>query len=222
MRARHSHKLTDALLGIARRLLPPERRAWGDAMSAEADHIPGDNRLLWAFGCIWAAMKLRFDPMNTGDYRVSRGVMLVEALGAFGPLTLAWFVIVFGPFGVARLSGEIIDKYFRSSPGGDYILVMMFVNSVVGVLGPIGLFLGLRYVLTGRGIESRALGWTLAAAPVLANLVGTIASKFWGPADFHVGLAFTFLFAWLPALVILHLMWLVRPTQASTPLAAAI
>lgn len=43
--------------------------------------------------------------MNTGDYRVSRGVMLVEATGAFGPLTLAWFEIVFGASGIVRLTG---------------------------------------------------------------------------------------------------------------------
>jgi hypothetical protein len=45
----------------------------------------------------------------------------------------------------------------------------LLINSVIGLLGPAGLLLGLRYVLTGRGIESRILGWTLAAIPVVAN-----------------------------------------------------
>ncbi len=207
---------------MARWLLPPERRDWADAMRAEADYVSQGERLCWALGCVWTALKLRFDPMNTGDYRVSRGVMLVEAIGAFGPLTLAWFEIVFGASGLVRLSGAIIDKYFLAYPGGSYILVMMFVNGVVGWLGPIGLFLGLRYVLTGRGIEGRTLGWVLTGVPVAANLLGTVAAKFWGPPDFHVPLTFTFLFAWLPAAVILHLMWVARPVPPSAPLTATV
>ena len=160
--------------------------------------------------------------MNTGDYRVSRGVMLVEAIGAFGPLTLAWFIIVFGASGIVRLTGEIIDKFFFPFPGGHYILVMMFVNGVIGLLGPVGLVLGLRYALTGRGIENRALGWTLVSIPVVANLLGTLAARLWGPPNYDVGLTFTFLFAWLPAMVMLHLMWVARPVQPSAPLAAAV
>jgi hypothetical protein len=149
--------------------------------------------------------------MNTGNYRVSRGVMLVEAIGAFGPLTLASWEFVFGASGIVRLNREIIDKYFLSFPGGSYILVMMFVSSVTSLLGPIGLFFGLRYVFTGRGIETKALGWTLVAVPVVVNLLGTIAGWYWGPKDFQVPLTFSFLFAWLPAAVMLHLMWAARP-----------
>jgi hypothetical protein len=202
------HWLENALLDAARWLLPATRRDWADAMHAEAHYVSPDKRLRWALGCVWTAIKLRFNPMNTGDYRVSRGVMLVEAVGAFGPLTLAWFEITFGASGIVRLTSEVIGEYFLTYPGGSYILVMMFVNGVIGLLGPIGLFLGLRYVITGRGIESRPLGWTLAAASVVVNLVGTIAASFWGPSDFHVPLTFTFLFALLPAAVFLHLMWL--------------
>jgi hypothetical protein len=222
MRIRRPYRFTDVLLDAARRLLPPERRDWAEAMGAEADHVPQDERLRWALGCVWTAIKQRFAPVNTGDYRVSRGVMLVEAIGSFGPLTLGWSEIVFGRSGIVRLTGEIVDKYFLTYPGGRYMLAMMFVNSVIGLLGPVGLLLGLRYVLTGRGIESRMLGWTMAAVPVVVNLIGTIAGRFWGPPDFQVPLTFTFLFAWLPAAVILHLMWLARPVQPSAPVAAPV
>jgi hypothetical protein len=160
--------------------------------------------------------------MTTGDYRVSSEVMLVEAIGSFGPLTLGWFEIVFGGSGIVRLTDGIIDRNFLAYPGGRFMLVMMFVNSVVGLLGPIGLLLGLRYVVNGRGIESRMLGWTLTVVPVVVNLVGTVAGRFWGPQDFHVPLSFTFLFAWLPAAVMLHLTCLARPSPPSAQVAAPV
>jgi hypothetical protein len=137
--------------------------------------------------------------------------MLIEAMGAFGPLALGWFEIVFGASGIVRLSGDIITKRFLAYPGGSFILAMMFVSGVIGMLGPVGLFLGARYVFTGRAIENRALGWTLAIVPVMANLVGTMAARVWGPPDFHMPFTFAFLFAWLPAVVMLHLMWLAQP-----------
>jgi hypothetical protein len=211
------------LLDAAQKLLPPERRDWAEAMRREADHVPQDERMRWAFGCILAAIRQRFAPMHTGGYRVSRWVMLVESIGSFGPLALAWIEIVFSrPLGLVHLTDEIVARYFLADPGGRYILGELFVNSVIGLLGPVGLFLGLRYVLTGRGIESRILGWTMAAIPVVANLVGTIAGKLWGPSDFEVLLTFTFLFAWLPALVILHLTWLGRTVPPTEPETAPI
>src|SRR4051812_39690051 len=94
MSARRSW-LVRALSGAALRAMPVERRVWAQAMCAEADHVCDDERLSWAFGCLWAAIKLRFDPMNTGDYRVSRWVMLVETIGGFGPLCLGWYLLVF-------------------------------------------------------------------------------------------------------------------------------
>jgi hypothetical protein len=48
--------------------------------------------------------------------------MLVEALGSFGPLALAWFEIVFSrPLGLFHLTDEIVAKYFLADPGGRYI-----------------------------------------------------------------------------------------------------
>lgn len=158
--------------------------------------------------------------MNTGDYRVSRGVMLIEAIGAFAPLTFGWFEIVFGASGVVRLTPEIVDKYFLTYRGGVYILVMMLVDSVIGLIGPVGMILGLRYVFTGRGIASRELGWVLAAALIVTNLVGTLAGMFWGPRGFQSPLEIAIPFVLLPVAVILHLMWLARPMQPSRPVAA--
>ena len=209
-----------ALLDTMLRVAPPERRDWANAMRAEADYVAGAERLRWAFGCCWTVIKLRFSSVNTGNYRVSRWVMLVEAVGGFGPLALGWYEIMFGGSGIVRLTGEIIEKYFLPYPGGSYILVMMLVSGVTGLVGPIGLFFGLRYMFIGRGIENRKVGWTLFGAPLIANILGTIAGHFWGPPDFHVPLTLSFLLAWLPAAIALHLMWIARPVPPFVPLAA--
>ena len=171
MKIRRRYRFANLLLDAARRLLPWERRDWTAAMRAEADHVPEDELLRWALGCFLAAIKQRFAPMPTGGHRV------------------------LGGSGLVRLTDSIIERNFRAVPGGSYILVEMFVNSVIGLPGPAGLFLGLRYVFTGRGLQKRIIGWTMAGILVVANLVGTIAGKFWGPPDFHAPMTFTFLFA---------------------------
>ena len=224
MRKRGRDRIAHALLNAARRIARPELREWADAMHAEADYVAGEDRVRWALGCLWTAIKMRLNPMNTGDYRVSRGVMLVEAIGGFAPLMLAWYEIVFGTSGIVRLSREIIDKFFLPYPGGSFVLVMMFVNGVIGLLGPVGLFLGLRYVITGRGIDSRPLGLALAAMPIVANLLGTLAGTVWGPplGIFQQQITFAFLFAWLPAAVILHLTWISRPISPAAPKSATL
>ncbi len=78
----------EILFGLARKLMPPGRAEWLDAMRAESDQLHGAERTRWALGSLITAIKQRFTPMNTGDYRVSRWVMFVETIGAFGPLTL--------------------------------------------------------------------------------------------------------------------------------------
>lgn len=211
MRPRKQSWFVLALLDAMLRLAPPERRDWAHAMRAEADYVADGERLGWVLGCCWTAIKLRFDPMNTGTFRVSHWVMLVEAVGGFGPLTLGWYEITLGGSGIVHLTREIIEKNFLTYPGGGYILVMIFVNGVIGLLGPIGLFFGLRYIFTGRGMENYKVGWTLFAAPLITNIFGTIAGQFWGPSDFHVPLTLSLLLAWLPAAIVLHLMWIARP-----------
>jgi hypothetical protein len=226
MSARRSW-LVRALSGAALRAMPVERRVWAQAMCAEADHVCDDERLSWAFGCLWAAIKLRFDPMNTGDYRVSRWVMLVETIGGFGPLCLGWYLLVFVAPAVIRFNGASVENFVTAVPGGGYIVAMTIVASVVGLLGPIGMLLGLRYVFTGRALQNRGFGWTLIVVAVAAHVFGLIAGVIAGPPDFEFN-SFTFWFytvmlTAVPVAVIWHLMALGRPhTRAPTTLAAAL
>jgi hypothetical protein len=212
--------LARALFGAAQGLMPRGRGEWARAMRAEAHHVSEDERLQWALGCFWTAIKLRFDPMNTGDFRVSRWVMFVEVVGGFGPLALAWWEVTFGASGVIRLNGEIVQKYFLSYPGGAYMLVMMFVGSLAGLVGVTGLLLGLRYVATGRALVNRAFGWTLITILVAAHVFGLIVGVVAGPPDFDVN-AFTFWFytvmlTLVPVAVVYHLMVLARPVRPGT------
>jgi hypothetical protein len=213
--------LVAILFGLARRLMPLARVEWLDAMHAESERLHGVERTRWACGAFVTALKQRFAPMDTGNYRVSRWVMLVEALGAFGPLTIGWWEVTFGGSGLARLSPAIIEKAFMHFPGGPYILAMQIVGGVLGILGPIGLFLGLRYVLTGQGIRNRRAGWALIALPIVAHVAGTIAGYLVGPADFSYSSFgfwfYTVMLTAVPVAVVWHLMALERSASSIPP-----
>jgi hypothetical protein len=213
--------LATVLLNLARRLMPRGREDWFDAMRAESDYLDGAERLRWTFGCVITAIKQRFAPMDTGSFRVSRWVMLVEALGAFGPLTLTFWEITFGGSGLVRMSPAIVEKVFMSYPGGPYIFSMQIVGGVIGLLGPVGLFLGLRYVITGAGLRNRALALTLIGLPIAAHVLGTIAGFVVGPADFGFSLfgfgLYTVMLTAVPIAVFWHLAILGRRAESLPP-----
>ena len=210
--------LVAGMAALAGRLTPRAQREWAAAMRSELSYLPASARLRWAFGTLIAAIKLRFFPMQTGTFRINRWIMLVEVLGCFGPALLAWWEFTFGPSGVVRLNAEVIDKYFMSTPGGGYILGLMIGFSVSGLVAPIGLFLGLRYVMLGRGLNSRALGMTLIAAPAMLSLVAVIIGLFdTGTDGWGTGLQIFVLCTVLPVAGILHLMYLAKPGTPTAP-----
>ena len=154
--------------------------------------------------------------MNANDFRISRWVMLVETLGCFGPMTLGWYEITFGASGLVRHDWNVVTKYYLPFPGGSYIFAMVVLGAIVGLAGPLGLWLGSRVVATGRALNSRAVGYTLFAAPLVYGVAG-FAGLFLGPPDFRPDPAMTILFVLMPAAGIAHLMFLARP--APPPLA---
>ena len=155
--------------------------------------------------------------MQTGTFRINRWVMLVETLACFGMLCLAWWLWTFGPSGVVKLNAEIIEKYFMSTPGGGYVLGLMIGFAVSGLVGPIGLFLGLRYVCFGRALDNRKLGYALVASPVLQYLASAIGTIWMGTGDFATGIQVFVLFTILPIAGLLHLMYLATPMSALPP-----
>jgi hypothetical protein len=213
--------LASIYMRIAAWLMRGQRADWSRAMQSEFQHVSEDERLSWAFGCLIAAIRQRLVPMVTGDFRVSRLVMLIETLGCFGFLTMGWYAITFGGFGLIRMNGQLIDKIFFGYPGGPFLFWVMVVSTVTGLVGPIGLFLGLRYVLQARGLANRAFGWTMITITLGLNIVGTIAGYLVGPADFQLMPSLTLLMVVMPVAGILHLMYLARPAAPAQMLTTA-
>jgi hypothetical protein len=213
--------LASLCMQFAAWLMRHERGDWARAMCAEFQCVSTLDRPAWAFGCLVAAIKQRLVPMDTGNLRISRWVMLVETLGCFGYLTLGWYAITFGSFGLLRFDSETIEKVFFGYPGGPYLFWVMVVSTATGLVGPIGLFLGLRYVWQGRALANRILGWSMIGVTLGVNVIGTIAGYLVGPKDFQVMPGLTLLMALLPVAGILHLMYLARPAAPPRVLAIA-
>lgn len=207
--------LAGVLMRLALRVMPRRQREWADAMHAEIPDIKGIERLFWAFGCLIATLRQRFSPMNAGSSSVSRWVMAIETVGCFGPVTFAWYEITVGASGVVRLSGETVEKLFLPYPGGPYILAMMIGAAIVGLIGVAGLALGCRYVMTGRGLQHRAVGFVLIGTLAAYCVLGAIAGYVAGPPQFAVDPGTTVLFGVLPVVGIAHLMYVERKTPGA-------
>jgi hypothetical protein len=206
--------LTSLCMRVAQWLLGGEGEGWARAMCAELAHLPsGRERLSWAFGCLAASIKQRFTAMNTGSFRISRWVMLIEAFGLFGPLTLAWYEFILGPSGLVRLDAQIVEKVFLNQPNGLYTLMLWYAVALTGVVGAIGLFLGLRYALTGQALRNRALGISLIAVLLLPTLAGVVLSLIMGPVGPEPNFGIFLMLAALPAVGIGHLLYLAKPSE---------
>jgi hypothetical protein len=221
MSPRFSSWRVRALLAIARRLMPPHQVRWYDAMRTEITYLPAHAAVRWAAGCLFAAIQARFTAMQTGNFKISRLVMAIETIGCFGFLTLGWFEITFGASGVVHHSIDVIERNYLPYPGGAYIVGMLFAGAIIGLIGPIGLMLGARYVLAGRALASRALAWACIGALLGYMVLGGIAGRIYGPPDFQPSFAMALLFSLLPIAGIAHLHWLSRSGTPPQPALAA-
>ena len=213
---------TSLCLCLAAWLLRRDHREWALAMRAELPHLADNQeRLHWAFGCLAAAIKQRVTPMVNGTLRIARWVMLIETIGLFGPLTLAWFEFTFGASGIVRLNAEIIEKVFLNQPGGTYTLILWYAVTVTGLIGAFGLFLGLRYVVLGRALGSRALGITMIAILMIPTILGTLVNLFMGPVGPAPNLGIFIMFVAAPIAGFAHLLYLAKP-GGPAPAAAAV
>jgi hypothetical protein len=100
--------------------------------------------------------------------------------------------------------------HFQNLPLADqYMLGLHAGHAITGLIAPIGLFLGLRYVLRDRALDNRILGYALVAAPVLQAIAGIIGVIGYGVMPLQPGI-FLLLIV-LPIAGIAHLMHLARP-----------
>ncbi len=79
------------LMRRATGLMPPERRAWAEAMKAEFGAVTNRERLGFAAGCLWAAVRARLAAVSTWVAFGRCGVGLVTAIyAAFHLFGMAW------------------------------------------------------------------------------------------------------------------------------------
>lgn len=203
--------LTTALLTVAGRIMPPERREWHRAMQAESAYLSAPAALAWSIGTLITAFKQRCMPMNAGDFRVSRWVMLIECVGGFGPLIVGWLDFAFGPSGAIHHTPAIIVQNYLPYPGGGYIAFMWLSGAVIGLIGPIGLLLGLRFALLGHAPRNQTFLRSMIAILLLYSVGGAIAGFLIGPPDYRISAGLTILFVVMPAAVLWHMLQLARP-----------
>jgi len=204
--------LASIYMRLATGLLRTQHADWAHAMRAELEHVDESERASWAFGCLIAAIKQRIVSMQNGTLRVSRSVLFLELIVCFLPLTLVWLDVAFGSFGVWHLNSNIIERYFLDTPLNTSILGMMIGGAIVGVIGPIGLFLTLRAVSTGVGLRNRSLGISMIAAVAAYAAASVILRMVAGPGAYAATASFVLLLIVLPAVGIAHLMYLATPT----------
>lgn len=197
-------------LRLAAALFGNDGSEWLQAMRAELDHVPRNERHMWSLGCVITALKRRLHTMRSGDLRISRGVLLLELLVCFAPITLAWWDAMFGSFGVLALNQNIVQEQFLATPLGRVLLSMMVGAAIIGLVGPIGLLLASRKAVTGVGLQSRALGITMIAGVSLFVAASLLLRLFSGPGAYAATPSFILLIGILPALGIAHLMYLSR------------
>lgn len=184
-------RVATAIAGHACRVLPPNRRDWGRAMSSEVESIDQDvDAMLWSFGCAFASYRERMHIMAKSILNVARWVLGLEALACLGPLTLLWIITLY-TLGTTEASARSI-----------------IVPITIAAMGPIGLLLAI-LVVVRRNIPANLFA-LLASAFAASGLLQIIAvdTLWWFAFDWRVWL----LNSMLPGLACAHLA-LIRFTE---------
>lgn len=217
-------RLALALIRRVDRLLPPSRFEWAKAMQAEIDHVQNDHdALAWAIGCIVAGSKERINSMLGGKLKISRWIFVPEMLLCFVPLTLGWLDALGGGSGILRLNGEVIHRDFLQTPDGTFALIALIAGAVLGALGPLGLAMAFRLVISGRPPAGRWLRTALVAGPAIYGvllLVVRLATAGTGALSFNTVDSFDFwsgilLLSALPSLGAIHLLRIASQEETS-------
>ena len=135
-----------ALLNLASRILPAERRDWARDMRSELEFVKSDGgALTWAFGCVLASLHQRAFAMLKLNRGISRPVLVLEWLMCFVPLTLLWAVAVML---IVTESNAPLD---------------LFIVAALGILGPIALIISLMATASKRTVHARRIARLLVS-----------------------------------------------------------
>ena len=141
------------------------------------------------------------------NLKISRWILAPELALCFVPLTMVWVESLFGMSGLIHLNSDIIQWYF-SSTTGTIMLVTMIAAVILGLLGPLGLILALRLIVSSRSLPARLPFVVLIAGPVL---LGTIYLTSWLLMGTELGIDYwrgLILISLLPALGATHMLYL--------------
>lgn len=196
---RIARRIAVGLVNHAVRVLPAERVEWARAMVSEVDHIANDfEALRWALGCALASYLVGVDRMMRSKFDVARWLLGSEILVCLGPLTLLWMAAIY-----VVLLGEA---------RGASILV----PTIVGTLGPIGLFLGLRAVVLRRSVSRASFAILAVSFAVVAALQLVKPDATWFAFEWRV----LMLNSILPGIACAHLALIASGKTAATKLQA--
>lgn len=196
---------------VASQLMPERRTDWATAMRSELASLDGDYLAVrWAAGCLAVAIRTRVSEMMIGKLRISKWVLALEMACCFVPLTLFWLLILFD----GSVNPEVLKQYFVA-PDGIIVLVYLLSMAVLGVFGPIGLFIAFRHIALGRSVRNRQPGVMLIAGPMLLGVVYVGSTLvLGGPGRLIPWLGGVLLFAILPVVGAAHLRFLGWKTLA--------
>jgi hypothetical protein len=189
--------LSLALTRLAVRTLPGFRGDWARAMAAEVHHCESESAaLVWAMGCVLAAVRERGVEMLRGNWRISNWIAVPEMILCFAPLTFAWFD---GMTTLSRMTGG-------ATSGGPAGLLVVTGFIILETLGPVGLMCAFGSLLLGRSIRTPWLRTALVVGPMVNGLALLALGSVFGllqTFDFWCGMV---LLSALPALGALHLL----------------
>lgn len=193
------------LLECVLKIMPENRSVWGQAMKVEIQNQTDDIQALkWALGCLKTSTMERIKTMKTGTLRVSKTVLSLEVVCCFIPVSFVF----------AQLIYEILNSISHgggfTNPNTVEMLIMIF--TAFTLIGPIGIILGLRYLLGGAinlGVILKPILTILAAGIVIVGLIWLMTFEdMIEMARFDDWWLAISMVALMPALAIFHLLYL--------------
>ena len=113
-----------ALMRFATLLLPTTRADWAIAMQSEIDRFEDDrDALAWAFGCVIAGCKERFNAMFADCLKISPWILAPEMLLCFTPLTIGWLDGIGGDWASRDSIWTSFKNTLSALSGGTLLLI---------------------------------------------------------------------------------------------------
>lgn len=177
LRAGHSiHRISNALLAVARCLLPRHKSEWADAMRAEAAELESElwESIRWSLGCVWAASVVRAQEPDTSYVLLLSGLcgglVYLDWHTMETAATIAALVLIAGLLGFTHAR--------RAVATGAAVGCVLFVAHALATLT--GAFLPF-YQCENPSVEDWLTVFALAGPGVLSALAGKFVRTRTGP-----------------------------------------